>query len=40
LKNRGSENDEISRGIWKAVETEIEKVRMAETEGRREKERS
>ena len=30
LENRGGEDDEISRRVWKAVETEIREVRMAE----------
>jgi len=34
LENRESKNDEMSRGVWKAVETEIGKVMVAETEGR------
>ena len=40
MENRESKNDEMSRGVWKAVETETGKVRVAETEERREKRRS
>ena len=40
LENRGSENDEMPRGVWKVVETSIGKVRMGETKGGRSKKRS
>ena len=34
MKNRGGENDEVSGGMWEAVETSTGKVRMGETKGR------
>jgi len=37
LKNRGSENDEVLREIWKVVETSAGEIRMGEVEGRRSK---
>jgi len=40
LKNRGIKNNETSGGMWKPMETETGKVRVAETEGRRRKGRS
>jgi len=40
LENRGSKNNEMSKGMWKTVETKTEKVRVAETEERREKRKS
>jgi len=40
LENQRSENDEVSRGMWKAVETGIGKVRMGETKGGRSKRKS
>jgi len=40
LENRGGENDKVSRGMWKTVETGTGKVRMGEAKGRREKRRS
>jgi len=35
LENRGSEDDEVSRGMWEAVETGIREIRVGEAEGRR-----
>ena len=40
LENRGSENDEMLRGVWKAVETSTGEVRMGETKGGRSEGRS
>jgi len=40
LEDRRRKDDEMSRGVWKAVEANIEKIRVAETERRRGKERS
>ena len=40
LENRGGENDEMSREVWKAVETSTGEVRMGETKGGRNKRRS
>jgi len=40
LENRGGENDEMSRGVWKAVETSTEEVRIGETKEERNKRRS
>ena len=40
LENGRSENDKVPRGIWKAVEANIRKVRMAEAKRRRSKEKS
>ena len=40
LENRGSENDEISGGIWKVVETSTGEIRMGETNRGRSKEKS
>ena len=40
LENRGSENDEMLRGVWKAVETRTGEVRMGETKGGRSKKES
>jgi len=40
LENRRGEDDEMSRGMWKAVEANTGKVRMAEIEGERSKGRS
>jgi len=36
LENRRSKNDEVSRKIWKAVETEAKKIRMGKTKGGKE----
>jgi len=33
LENGRSKEDKISRGMWTAVETKAEEVRMAEAEG-------
>jgi len=35
LKNRRDKDDKVSRRIWKAVETKIEKTKMAKKERRR-----
>ena len=35
LENQGSENDKVSRGMWKAVETGTGEVRMGETKEER-----
>jgi len=40
LEDRRGKNDEMFRGVWKAVEVNIEKIRVAETEGGRSKGRS
>ena len=40
LENRGDENDKMSRGVWKVVETGTGEVRMGETKGERSKRRS
>ena len=40
LENRGGENDEMLRGVWKAVETSTGEVRMGETKGGRSKKES
>ena len=40
LENRGSENDEISGGMWKVVETGTGEIRIGETNRGRSKERS
>ena len=40
LENQGSENNEVSRGMWKAVETGTGEVSMGETKGGRSEERS
>ena len=37
LENRGSKNDEVSRGVQKIVETSARKVRLEGTEGGRSK---
>jgi len=34
LENRRSQDDEVSRRMWKAVETKAEEIRVAETERR------
>ena len=38
LENRRNKNDKIFKGIWKVVETEVEKVRVIKVEREREKE--
>ena len=38
LENRGGKDDEVSGGMWKAVEAKARKIRMAKTKRRREKE--
>ena len=40
MENRRSKDDEVPRGMWKAVKTGARKVGMGEAEGRREKGRS
>jgi len=35
LENRGGQDDEMSRRVWKAVEASAREVRMVETKGRR-----
>ena len=40
LENGRGKDDKMSRGVWKAVEANIRKIRIAETEGRRSKEES
>jgi len=40
LEDRRGKNDEMFRGVWKAVEVNTEKIRVAETEGGRSKGRS
>ena len=48
LDNRRSEDDEVSGGVWKAVETEVGEIRMAKAkrgksernESRRKKEKN
>ena len=40
MENRGSENDEVSGEVWKAVETSIRKIRVGETKRRRSKGRN
>ena len=37
MENRGGKNDEMSRGMWEAVETSTGEVRMEEAKGRRDK---
>jgi len=40
LENRGSEDDKVPRGMWQAVETGSEKVRLGKAERRGSKGRS
>ena len=40
MKNRGGKDDEVSKGVWQAVEASIGKIRMGEAERRRSKGRS
>ena len=35
MENRGGQDDEVSRGMWEAVETGIRKIRVGKTKGRR-----
>jgi len=35
LENKGGQDDEVSRRVWKAVEASTRKVGMGETKGRR-----
>jgi len=37
LENRRGEDDEVSGGMWKAVEASIREIGMGKTEGRRSK---
>ncbi len=39
LENRRSKDDEVSREMWKAVETKVGKIRMTEAKKREEKRR-
>ena len=39
MENRRSEDDEMSRRMWKVVETELEKVGMSEAKGGKEERR-
>ena len=39
LENREDEDDKLSKRVWKVVETKVEKVRIIEVRGEREKER-
>jgi len=40
LENRGSKNDEMSRGMWKTVKTSAREIRVEKAEGERSKRRS
>ena len=40
MENRESENDEVSGGVWKVVETSIRKIGVGETKRRRSKGRN
>ena len=40
LKDRGGENDEMSREVWEAMETGAREVRMAEAKGEEDQSRS
>jgi len=40
LEDRRGKDDEMSRGVWKVMETDLGKIRVAETERRRGKRRS
>jgi len=40
LENRGSEDDEVSREMWEAMETDAGEIRLGEAERRRSKGRS
>ena len=35
MENRGGQDDEMSRRVWKAVEASARKVRIGETKGRK-----
>ena len=37
MENKGGKDDEVSEGVWQAVEASIGKIRMEETEKRRSK---
>jgi len=39
LEDRRSKNDKVSRGMWEAMETKAEKVRLTEVKGGRKKRR-
>ena len=39
MENRRSKDDEVPRGMWKAVKTGAREVRMGEAKGRGSKER-
>ena len=34
MENSGGKNNEMSRGVWEAMETRVGEVRMAEAKGR------
>ena len=40
MKDRRSKDDEVFGKMWKAVETKVEKIRVAKIKGRRSKEGS
>ena len=40
LEDRRGKDDKMSRGVWKTVEVNTRKIRVAETERRRGKERN
>ena len=40
LEDRRGKDDKMSRGVWKAVEANVRKIRVVETKERRSKERS
>ena len=40
LKDRRGKDDKMSRGVWKIVEVNTRKIRVAETERRRGKEKN
>jgi len=39
LEDRRSKNDKVSRGMWEAMETKAEKVRLTKVKGGRKKRR-
>ena len=40
MENRRGKDDEMSGGMWEAVETKAEKIRVTQVQGRRSKRRS
>ena len=40
MENRGGQDDEMSRRMWKAVETSVREIRVGKAEGGRSKRRS